>query len=180
MGITCSRSPIQSLQAVIRKAGPRRGVDSGRLLASYRAHLVPRRLRNRGENAPPSDRFPAAAGPGINARRRRPAEAGAGPTGRGRCRAARGCARGRVGAGRAYISPARRKGRAWARAAESAERRAPRTPPAGLGRGEGGDGRRRRECGVAPVHLRSSPGSRRLSKAGPGCGSGSGLGGLRR
>lgn len=91
--------------------------------------------------------------------------------------------RARGGGAHLYRPPPRRRGRAWARAAESAVCLVPQTPPARTGRGEGEGGRRRHECGVALVHLRSSPGSRRLSKAGPGCGSGgggSGLGGLRR
>lgn len=91
--------------------------------------------------------------------------------------------RARGGGAHLYRPPPRRRGQAWARAAQSEVFLVPQTPPARTGRGEGEGGRRRHECGVAPVHLRSSPGSRRLSKAGPGCGSGgggSGLGGLRR
>lgn len=150
---------------------------AGRLSTTQRAHLVTRNLRNRGENAPSRDDFSPQLGPGASAPRpgRRPAAVGPG-TGRRRG--------GRVGGGaHLYRAPPRRRGRAWVGAAESEVCLVPQTPPARKGRGEGEGGRRRHECGVAPVHLRSSPGSRRLSKAGPGCGSGgggSGLGGLRR
>lgn len=92
------------------RSGRASGSTAGRLSGTHRPHLVPRSLRNRGENAPSGDRFPAAAGPGTNVPR---AEAGCGRgagTGRRRCPAARGCARERVrGAGRAYKSHARCK-----------------------------------------------------------------------
>ena len=75
------------------------------LPATQQAHLVPRNLRNRWENAPSRDRLRAAAGPGANSPR---AEAGG-----CRAREPEGGGSGgprlgeRVGEGRAYISPVR-------------------------------------------------------------------------
>lgn len=50
----------------ISKVGHAAGTAAGGLSHTQRAHLVPRNLRNREENAPSRDRLPAAAGPGAN------------------------------------------------------------------------------------------------------------------
>lgn len=126
-----------------RSTGPGGWSTRNRLSASHGLHLVPRGPRNRRENAPSRDRFPAAAGPGTNAPWAEPRCSPAGGTGRRRWPVAQRCARGRVKGpqyGRAYISHARLPAPAWATAAESAERGAPRTPPARTRRAEGGGG----------------------------------------
>lgn len=83
------------------------GSTASRFSASHGPHLVPSSPRNREENAPSRDRFPAAAGPGTNAPPAPRPQPGGG-TGRRRRPAAQICAwAGEGGYGRVYISHAR-------------------------------------------------------------------------